>query len=281
MPSSDLLGIVLALTSAVVWGGGDFSGGFATRRMHQYQVLALSALSGIAILAIFAVLRGEGLPSLNGALWAGLTGMVGSLGLAALYRALSMGQAASVAPTAAVIGAILPVAFSILTEGLPGAGRLAGFGLAVTGIWLVSQGAVQAGAANRQSFWLACVAGLGFGGFFIFIAQTENEKVFTSLIVARSVTFLIAILLLRLKRLPMIGPAASPIGTLAGLLDAGGNIFFLLAKHYTRLDVAAVLSSLYPASTVLLSYLLLKEKISRLQWLGVMLCLGAIALITA
>jgi drug/metabolite transporter (DMT)-like permease len=286
MLSNDLFGILLALTSAAIWGGGDFSGGFASRRSSPFQVLALSALSGIGALAVFAVLAGERLPSPGSALWAGLAGLTGALGLACLYRALSFGQAASVAPTAAVIGAALPVGFSILTAGLPGASRLAGFGLALVGIWLVSQGTVQDQAASPLAYfrqakvWLACLAGLSFGAFFILIGQVEPDRVFTSLIISRSATFVVAVGLLRASRQGMISPAANPVAFLAGILDAGGNVFFLLARQFTHLEVAAVLSSLYPASTVLLSYFIFKETISPRQWLGVAVCLAAIGLIT-
>lgn len=280
MPSTDLIGISLALVSALVWGGGDFSGGFAARRSSPFQVLALSALSGIGVLALFALLRGERLPSAAGVVWAGLAGAAGALGLACLYRALSFGQSASVAPTAAVIGASLPVAFSIFTLGLPGPFRLAGFGLAFAGIWLVSQGTAQGGEKSRLAFWLSCLAGVGFGAFFICIAQVEPDLVFTSLIVSRGGTFLVALALLVANRQRMVSPAANPVAFLAGILDAGGNVFFLIARQFTRLDVAAVLSSMYPASTVLLSYFLFKETISPRQWLGAVLCLAAIGLIT-
>ena len=171
--------------------------------------------------------------------------------------------------------------FSIFTQGLPGVGRLVGFSLAVAGIWLVSRSSDRASTTGRQSFILACLAGLGFGGFFIFIAQTDHLQVFTPLIFTRGATFLVAAIMLAFRRLPMVSPINHRVATLAGMLDAGGNIFFLLAREYTRLDVAVVLSSLYPAATVILSYLLLKEKISGYQWLGVMLCLAAIGFISA
>ena len=280
MLPADLSGILLALTSAFIWGAGDFSGGFAARRDNQYKVLALAALSGIAVLLAAATLRGESLPSPDSTLWAILAGASGGLGLAALYRGLARGQAASVAPTAAVIGAILPVVFSGFVEGLPGMTRLAGFALACLGIWLVSQTTPQDTELSRPSFVLACLAGAGFGGFFIFIAQVEQGLVFTPLIVTRCITLCVALLLLRIRRLPWGSVTPNPIALVAGVLDAGGNVFYLLAKQATRLDVAAVLSSLYPASTVLLSCIVLKEKVTRTQWLGVAVCLAAIAFIT-
>ncbi len=280
MLSGDMLGVLFALISAVVWGGGDFSGGFATRRSSQFHVLALSAFSGIIILLVFAVLRGESPPSLNSTLWAMSAGAAGALGLAALYQALSRGHAASVAPTAAVIGAALPVGFTIFTRGLPTIERLMGFALAFLGIWLVSQTSSRDSGVSRQDFVLACVAGVGFGGFFILIAQVQPGLVFTPLIVSRGITFCTALLLLRLRRLPWVPLTYNPVAFIAGVLDAGGNVFYLLAKQFTRLDVAAVLSSLYPASTVLLACLVLKEGVTRAQWLGLALCLAAIALIT-
>jgi drug/metabolite transporter (DMT)-like permease len=278
--SANLLGIVSALTSAFVWGGADFSGGFATRRSNQFQVLAIASLSGTGILVILAILWRDGFPSPLSTLWAALAGLFGSLGIAALYRALSMGYTARVAPTAAVIGAALPVGFSFLTDGVPSLSRLAGFGLAFVGIWLVSFSSTPESAESRRGFILACLAGLGFGGFFTFLAQVEPGDVFSPLIVARCVSFFTALLLLRIYRLPFPSLASQPIALLAGVLDSGGNVFFMLAKEYTSLDIAAVLGSLYPATTVLLARLLLKEKASRMQWVGVLVCLAAIGLIT-
>ncbi len=274
------LGIFFALTSAVVWGSGDFSGGLATRRHNQFQVLVWASFSGILVLAACAVLWGETFPSQQGILLAILGGASGAVGVAALYRALSMGHTASVAPTAAVIGAAMPVGFSIFTEGLPAVSRLAGFGLAFLGIWLVSLPAAAERGVSRQGFLLACLAGVGFGGFFILIGQIEPGKVFTPLIVARAAALATALVLLGTARLPLPSPFANRIALLAGALDAGGNIFYVLARQFTSLDVAAVLSSLYPAATVVLAAVLLKERASAKQWVGAALCLLAIIFIT-
>ena len=279
LPES-FLGVLLALTAAVVWGGGDFSGGYATRRNSQFQVLALSALSGMVILVAAAVVWQEALPTSQSVLWAILAGIVGAAGIAALYHALSLGNIASAAPASAVIGAALPVGFSTITRGMPTTAQLIGFILAFGGIWMVSQSNAENNKTSRQGFWLACLAGIGFGGFFILIAQVETTKVFIPLIIARVVAFCIAMFFLTVNRQSFPSPAANPVAMLAGFLDAGGNVFYLLARQFTRLDVAAVLSSFYPMVTVLLAGLLLKEKISRGQSLGILLCLMAIILIT-
>lgn len=280
MLSSELFGNVLALASAFVWGSGDFSGGLATRRANQFQVLAVSALAGVVALVGLAVWRGEPVPSGPGALWAFGAGFAGALGIACLYQALSQGQAANVAPTAAVVGVALPVLYGALTEGWPGWGRVTGFAVAVLGIWLVSRSTEPHDHTARRSLWLALLAGLGFGGFFILIARVEEGLVFTPLIFSRSASLLVALALMGLRRVPLPTLAASPVAILAGLLDTAGNVLYLAAKQFTRLDVAVVLSSLYPVSTVMLAWLLLKQKIGAQQWLGAGLCIAAVVLIT-
>lgn len=276
----DALGVLFALTAAAVWGSGDFSGGLATRRHGSFQVLALSSLTGIVILVAGALLWRESMPSGESILWAVLAGGAGAVGIASLYRALSLEQAATVAPLTAVISAALPVLFGVFTEGLLAPAQMLGIVLAFAGIWLVSQPAQVELALSQRGLVLACLAGLGFGCFFVLIAQVEDGKVFTPLVIARLVSLAAAMVMVRLRRLSFITPAANPIAILAGVLDAGGNIFFLLAQQFTRLDIAAVLASLYPASTVILAALLLQEKISRNQWIGVVICLGAVVLIS-
>lgn len=276
----DALGILFALTAAAVWGSGDFSGGLATRRHSPFQVLALSSLTGLVLLVGCALLWRETPPSGMSMLWAVLAGGAGAVGIASLYRALSMAQAATVAPITAVISAALPVFFSAATEGLPAPLQMLGIVLAFGGIWLVSQPEQAEHALSQRGLLLAVLAGLGFGCFFILIAQVEDGKVFTPLVIARLVSLAAALLMARLRRLPILSPAANPTAILAGLLDAGGNIFFLMAQQFTRLDIAAVLASLYPASTVILAALLLHERISRSQGIGVVICLGAIVLIS-
>lgn len=279
MPSN-LLGIIFALTSAALWGGGDFSGGLAARKSNQFQVLMLAALTGTVLLLVCALGWGEGLPTSMSALWAALAGAAGALGVASLYRALSLGHTASVAPTSAIITAALPVLFGSLTAGLPKTTQMAGFGLAFMGIWLISRPPETEKSTFREGMVLAFLSGIGFGMFFIFIAQVEKGYVFGPILIARMVTLLIAMLMLKLRRIPLPALTSNPLAILAGVLDTGGNVFYLLATQYTRLDVAAVLAALYPAGTVILAAIVMKEKISMAQWTGAGLCLAAIGLIT-
>ncbi len=281
MIPSGMLGIFYALTSAASWGTGDFSGGYATRSRDQYQVLYLMTIPGIVILAVIAWGVGEPFPGAADILWASSAGLVGAFGLASLYRGLSIGSAAVVAPTAAVIGAGLPVAFSALSLGLPEGKKFLGFLLAMVGIWLTSRHEDGQEEAHRKGLNHAFIAGICFGAYFILVAQVRQDLIFGPLAFAKTASLIIAavIILLRGDRLPVL--PGSPATLMAGVFDAGGNVFFMLAREYTRLDVAAVLASMYPAVTVLLAGLILHEKASLSQLRGVFLCLVAIALISS
>lgn len=280
LPATNLLGITMAFISALVWGSADFTGGMATRRRDQYQVVLTAAISGLGLLVITALLFHESFPSWNGIMWAALAGFSGAIGITFLYKGLSIGESAVVAPTSAVIGAGLPVAFGILTQGLPDALRLIGFVLAFVGIWVVSQTSTEKTGEHRKGFVLAVIGGLGFAGFMIFMSRVDSAKVFTPLIVSRSIVVLGACFMLLINKTGFPAVRGNWISMMAGVMDAGGNIFFMLAKHFTRLDTAVVLSSLYPAATVILTGLILKERISFKQWVGVVICLAAIVLIT-
>jgi len=165
-----LAGISFALRSAVLFGGGDFGGGFATRRRHPIQVLAWSALSGFIVLGSLAWTAGEPLPSLGSALWAAGAGLTGALGLVALYRALSMGHAAIVSPLTGVIGAVLPVVAGAVIAGLPRLTQMLGFVSAMVGIALVTRTASSLLPATSEQVLLAVLSGVGFGAFFVLVA---------------------------------------------------------------------------------------------------------------
>jgi drug/metabolite transporter (DMT)-like permease len=278
---SEFTGVIYGLLSALFYGGADFYGGFATRRLHQYQVLVLSSFTGALVLLVLAFVRREGLPPASSLIWASLGGLAGVLGLAALYLGLSTGSAAIVSPVAGVVGAALPVIFAALTAGLPGPTQIAGFTFALPGIWLTTLAPAHERSQSQSGLQLGALAGLGFGIFFICVANISGSQVFAPLAVSKLVSGGIAVCLLLITRRKMPSPAASPVAILVGMLDPLANVFYLLSSQYIRLDVAAVLASLYPAGTVLLAGLVYKSQIAPLQWLGVALCLVSIALIIA
>jgi drug/metabolite transporter (DMT)-like permease len=275
----ELLGIGFGLASAASWGAGDFSGGVATRRSNVYGVVIVSQAVGLVLLLALALLLAEPLPAANDLLWGAAGGMAGGIGAVALYRGLAVGRMGVVAPVAAVVSAGVPVAFGLFLEGLPAAPQLLGFALAFVAVWFVSRSGEGAQILLRE-LALPLAAGVGFGVFFIAIDHVSERAILWPLVGARiaSLTMLLAVAaLLRQRATPARGHL--PLIALVGLFDAGGNAFYALAAQAGRLDVAAVLGSLYPAATVLLARFVLKERIARQQWLGVAAALAAVVLI--
>lgn len=272
--------VVFGLASALSWGAGDFSGGVAAKRAPVFGVLAIGHTAGLLLLIGLALLWGEPLPSTGDLAWGLVAGLAGAVGLAALYRALAIGQMGLVAPLSAVLTAALPALFGALSDGIPGTLKLVGFGLALVAIWLVA--GTGAPGSMRDGSGLAVLAGCGFGLFFILVHRAGATAVFWPLTAARlgSLALVLPIALARRQLVPPNLRSLAP-ALLSGALDVAGNAFFVLAGQAGRLDVAAILASLYPASTVLLAALLLGERVQRVQVVGILAALAAIALIAS
>lgn len=274
------LGVLSGLTAALVWGGADFSGGIAARKQNQFQVLVNFGISGLVILIIAALIRGEGMLDSSSIIWAVLAGLTGVFGVAALYRGLSLGNIVGVAPVAAVISTALPVIYSLIVEGSPKPTQFIGFAFAFAGIWLTSgSDSIKLGGKAKEGLLLAIIAGIGFSGFFILIDQVQPGKIFSPLVFTRLTSLIVALCMVNLQRVSMPSLFSNPMALLAGAMDAGWNVFYMIAIQFTRVDVAVVLSSLCPAFTVVLGTLILKEKLTRQHWLGVFICLLAAVLI--
>ncbi|HEX9038582.1 MAG TPA: DMT family transporter [Ktedonobacterales bacterium] len=274
--------VFYGLAASLFWGSGDFSGGLASRRARATSVVLAGYAVGFVFLAALAIVFREPFPHPSDFLWGALSGLTGVAGLVAFYTALASGKMGIAAPLAALLTAGLPVLFSIFTNGLPAPLQLGGFALALVAIILIARperGGLAGGAS--RAIGLALVAGFGFGLFFIFISRVSPATTFGSLAIARftSVASLFALQVIRRRPLNP-GMAVAPLVALAGGLDALGNVFFLLAAHSGRLDIAAIVSSLYPAATVLLAALILRERVQRAQAVGILLALVAIPLIS-
>jgi len=270
----------LSLAAAISWGAADFSGGIATKAANVFSVVVVAHATGLAFMLLLALLVGEPIPAWTSLLWGIVAGLAGGIGLAALYKALAVGKMGINAPLSSVITAVVPLLFSFSTEGLPHAMQMIGFVLALVSIWLI---ATQRGTGDgSQGMGLAVVAGIGFGGFLLFIKLAGSEAVFWPLVSARSASFLLMLAITVIRG----GDWKHSRGSvsymlLAGILDSGANALYVAAAQRGRLDVAAVLSSLYPASTVILARLVLKERLSRLQRVGMAAALIAVSLIAA
>ena len=281
MGGSTSLGVIVALVAALVWGSGDFVGGRAARGRDSYQVLALVSLSGLAVLLLCAWVRGEAWPAGAAIAWSAAAGVAGGFGLAALYQGLAIAEAAVVAPTAAVVGVILPVVIGAVLVGLPTPMQVTGMLAGTAGIWLVARGSSAASDKPRHGLGLGLIAGVGFGGFFVCMAQVPTGAVFTPLVISKSVATVLGLIVVAARRLPLLSPRGNPWALLAGVLDAAGNVFYLVAAHLTRLDFAALVSSMAPAVTVVLAGAISRQRVALSQWVGVGLCMAGITLIAA
>jgi drug/metabolite transporter (DMT)-like permease len=196
-----------------------------------------------------------------------------------LMRGFAAGRMGVVAPVSAVLAAAIPVIFAALTEGLPNGVQVAGFGLALVGIWMLSRPEKFGG--RPAGLGMALLAGLGFGSFFTVMGQISEEAVFWPLVAGRTIACLLMVGIALAGRRRLV-PTRAPLGllALAGVLDAGGNLFFLLGSQSGRLDVVAVLASLYPAVTAILAGLVAGERMASLQVAGMITAILAIVLIT-
>ena len=278
--SHPLATVIFGLAASLCWGSGDFSGGLASRRANASSVVTVAYAVGFVLLVALALIWRESFPSPLDMVWGGLAGLAGATGLISFYSALSIGRMGIAAPVSAVLTATLPVLFSAFTEGLPSLLQLGGFVLALLAIGLISR--PEQAKGRPEGIGLALLAGCGFGCFFILISRVNHTATFWPLAVARFSSVLLLLVVLRIRQQPLLPRiTVAPLTLLAGILDATGNAFFVLATHAGRLDVAAVLSSFYPAATVLLATLVLRERMTRTQSIGILLALVAVPLISA
>lgn len=276
---STILTAIFALSAATAWGSGDFTGGLASRRVGAFHTVLISYSIGLLVLVIAALARLEQLPPPVDLAWGALAGLFGMLGLGFLLSGFATGRMGVVAPVSAVLATAIPVVFAALTEGLPRALQVLGFGLALASIWMLSRPEPLGG--RPAGLGLALLAGLGFGLFFTALGQVGESAVFWPLVAGRLAACALMVVFALSTRRPVIPPFL-PLGllALAGILDVGGNLFFLLAVQGGRLDVAAVLGSLYPAVTAILAWLVARERLVNLQVIGVAVAVMAIVLIT-
>jgi drug/metabolite transporter (DMT)-like permease len=281
-----VLAPLLALGSAVMYGAADFLGGLAARRTNAVAVVFGVQLSGMVALVILLPWLPDAAPTARDLAWGSAAGLAIGAGLALLYRALALGSMAVVAPTSAVCAVVLPVMGAVLLGERPGARALLGILLAIVSIVLVSRRRTQAAPGERgprrlpSGFGLALLSGVGVGLFFLALARAAPGAGLWPVLVARvvSVASLGAGAWAGGRSLRLTAPVATIVIT-GGVLDVFANALYLLATHHGPLSVVVTLSSLYPASTVVLSLVVLGERFSALQGAGIACALVAVLLI--
>ena len=284
------MGVFLGLLAGFTYGAADFIGGLASRKSTVFAVVVISQLSGLALLLAGMPFLPAASPAPSDFLWGALAGIAGSVGIALLYRGLAIGRMSLVSPITAVIGAAVPFFVGLAIQQRPSAAAIAGVVVALCAVVLVSStDAPEPNHARRLQNWLAqpglleaTLSGVGIGLFYVFLAHARPQSGMWPLAASRTASSIIlatVALATRQNLLPSAGGWGPILG--AGVLDMAANGSYLLATRHGLLALVAVLASLYPASTVLLARIFLRERLSPLQMWGVGCALLAIALITA
>jgi drug/metabolite transporter (DMT)-like permease len=275
--------VVLALTSAAVYGAADFLGGLASRKTSVFGVVALSQVVGLA--ALLALLPWLGGPVDGTDLaWGVAAGVAGASGLVLFFRTLARGVMSVIAPVTAVTSAAVPVLVGLLGGNRIGLWAAAGIALALAAVVLVSaEGGMSAlRAARPASLAPALAAGTAFGFFFVLLDRTSEEAGVTPLVAARMASVaLVVVLVLATRQSLRVTRRALPLVALSGVGDMTANALFLLATQQEgQLAITGVLASLYPVSTVMLAQVLLRERLAGAQVAGLGTAVAAIVLIT-
>jgi drug/metabolite transporter (DMT)-like permease len=272
--------VAFGLASALTWGSGDFAGGLLARRTPLFGVVLVSQLVGAMLALVLAVVRGESAPLPADLGWGLAGGLAGGIGISALYQGLAVGRMGIVAPITGVVAAIIPVAAGIVLQGVPTLAVLVGVGLAFVAVVLVSR--VSDDRTGPSGLGLALLAGISLGMWGVVIAQFSDGRVFGPLAVIRGTeALLIGAFVLIGGRTWRPNRRLWPALAGVGILDMAGNGTFILAVQAGSLAVAAVLSSLYPVTTVILASVVLRERVTRSHAAGIALAVVAIACITA
>jgi drug/metabolite transporter (DMT)-like permease len=277
--------VVLSLLAALCYGLSDFVGGVVSRRVSPWAIAFTSQLGGgLAVVVISLVLGGS--PRASDAGWAVLAGVGNGVGTAYLYRGLGAGRMGVVAPISGVGAALVPLVVGLVTGERPGPLAWAGIVAALPAIWLVAREPAADPAQRVRGSAAGVVdgvlAGLGFGVLFAALGQIPESSGFLPLALNQAVGMAVVAALAA-----VLGQAFLPrrpleyVGLVSGTLGASASVLFLAATQTGLLTVAAVITSLYPAFTVLLAAALLRERVHRDQGAGLLLCAVAVALIAA
>jgi len=267
------------LAAVLAWGTSDFLGGWATRRANAFLYTTVVNLGGLVMVVALASATHAPFPSGRSAAWMLAGGISGGAALAIFYRALSSGRMGLTAPVAAVLSAAIPAIFSMFTEGVPGRIPLLGFVLAAIGLWLITR---TEDGGRPEGIGLAVLAGLGFAGFYLCVRKAGDASPLWIASLTRAGGLIItAMIVVLIGKFRDITPSGIRWAVLTGCIDSLGTILFVHASQTGRLDEAVVISSLYPAVTVLLARVFLKEHLTRWRFVGLIAALAAVPMIAA
>lgn len=273
--------VLLALLGAAAYGLADFVGGVVSKRASAWTVALTAQVTGAVVTLVVALATGShfGGSDLG---WALFSGVGNGLGTAFLYRGLSSGRMGVVAPVSGVGAAVIPVVFATVTGERPALLVWIGILAAFPAIWAVAREPAGPTPPERGGFTDGLLAGTGFGLLFVGLSRVTEEGTFLALSTNQAVAALVIVVVASATGQPWLPRSRRPLlGGISGLLGATATLLFMIASQSGELTVTAVVTSLYPAFTVVLAALLLRERVHRTQGLGLVLCALSVVLVAA
>ena len=285
--------VLLGCGAAFFWGGGDFFGGMGVRSAGgsmraSLKLILLSHCVSLSLVFALAMMLHYPQPTHHEIAWGVSCGVAAALGLMCFYVALAEGNMGPSAAISGLLAAALPAAVGMMSQGAPTMMQGAGFLAAAAAIWLIAAGE-HLELVSRRTLLLSFLSGISFGIYFIGLKMSNGAGPLWAMTLSRcgsvttTATILVALTLLGRKSgvfEPKFGAKAFKFAMGTVLLDTTGNMMFVEATRMGRLDVASVLASLYPASTIVLAAWVLHERpTSRQRW-GMALAIAAVVMIT-
>jgi len=271
--------VAYGLAAVLAWGTSDFLGGYATRRANAFLFTTVVNIGGLILVGALATASHAPFPSGRSIAWVLAGGVSGGASLAIFYRALSSGRMGLTAPVAAVLGAAIPTIVAMFTEGLPGKVPVIGFVFAAAGLWLITR---SEDGTTPDGIGIAVLAGTGFAGFYLCVREAGDASAFWIASFTRVGGLIVTgLIVLGSRKFNDITTPGVRWGLLTGCIDSIGTMLFVRASQTGRLDEAVVISSLYPAVTVLLARLFLHEHFTRWRFVGLLAALAAVPMIAS
>jgi drug/metabolite transporter (DMT)-like permease len=269
------------LLSAATWGASDFAGGFGARRASSLLITASGQIVSLLILLAICLAVRPAVPSSFQLVCAAIGGFEGALALAIFYRALSMGAMGLTAALTGLLTAFVPVVFEFFHAGRPAPLTAIGLAFGFLAIWLITHTPANGDAGSPpRALLFGATAGVGFGVQLILFKMASEGGVLWALTSGRIAGVIAIALVVAFARPSRPWRGFWLAGIVSGCFDAIGNLFYMLAAQFGRLDVAAVICSLYPAGTILLAAVILHERPTRRQLTGMAVALVAAALLS-
>ncbi len=267
------MAIVLGLAAALLYGGSDFAGGLAARRLGSLAVNLVGLSASVALVWLVIAVSGGPAPTVHAIVWGVVGGVGGGVGTLMLYRGMARGQLSVVGPVSAVGAAIVPVVVGVGLGERPGGWAIAGVLVALPAITLVAMTGSDGSGPSRTAFVDGLIAGVAFGFLFVALARAGNGSGLWPVAAEQTTALVLVLGVAIFSRTPVrLTARGLALPVLAGVSGVAATLLYFVATQRGLLSTVAVLTSLYPGVTVLLARVIVHERFRLTQRVGLGLC---------